>query len=219
MHALFAAQRRPKRSPSAFVASGVVHAILCILLISFWRNSAPPGSTERTESLPSDLVWLGESGPGGGGGGGGNRRSDPPRQAEMPGRDRVTVPVARPAATSIPDKGEPASSVQRLDIPVRAFAASDLMLPGVLEAAPDGLSQGTGQGDGAGPGKHSGIGSGDGDGLGPGRNPGIGGMDGMSGGVMMPLVLHQEKPQYTLEAMRAGIQGAVIVECVVQPSG
>lgn len=132
MDALFAVQRRPNRSPSAFVASGVMHAITCILVIGVWRHSAQPSSARPTESLPSGLVWLNESGPGGGGGGGGNRRSAPPRQARMPGRDESTVPAA-PSATDSTEQTKPELPVQRLDISVRAFAASDLMLPGILE--------------------------------------------------------------------------------------
>jgi protein TonB len=35
----------------------------------------------------------------------------------------------------------------------------------------------------------------------------------------MPRIVHEEKPRYTIEAMRARIEGAVILQCVVQPSG
>jgi protein TonB len=37
--------------------------------------------------------------------------------------------------------------------------------------------------------------------------------------VTMPVAVHLEKPRYTIEAMRARIQGAVVIECVVQPTG
>jgi TonB family protein len=36
---------------------------------------------------------------------------------------------------------------------------------------------------------------------------------------MTPRVLREVKPQYTSDAMRARIQGVVLLECVVQPNG
>ena len=38
-------------------------------------------------------------------------------------------------------------------------------------------------------------------------------------GVTLPRVLHEVKPQYTEEAKRAGIQGTVLIECVVATDG
>jgi len=38
-------------------------------------------------------------------------------------------------------------------------------------------------------------------------------------GVSAPVVVKEVKPQYTAEAMRAGVQGVVTLECVVQPDG
>ena len=108
----------------------------------------------------------------------------------------------------------------QLDVPVRAFADSNLMMAGVLETAPDTHSQGPGDRGGAGPGNGPGIGPGDGPGLGPGRKGGLGdGVRGVGAGTKPPVMLHQEKPEYTLEAMRARIEGSVLVECVVQPDG
>ena len=37
--------------------------------------------------------------------------------------------------------------------------------------------------------------------------------------VACPRVLHEERPQYTSDAMRAKIQGSVAVEIVVRPDG
>jgi len=39
------------------------------------------------------------------------------------------------------------------------------------------------------------------------------------GGVSLPRVLSEVKPQYTAQAMRAKVQGTVLLECVVQPDG
>ncbi len=50
--------------------------------------------------LPDDIsdriVWLSQPGPGGGGGGGGNQMKEPPKKAELPGKDKITVPVEKP---------------------------------------------------------------------------------------------------------------------------
>jgi len=38
-------------------------------------------------------------------------------------------------------------------------------------------------------------------------------------GVTVPRVLRQEKPSYTPQAMKARIEGTVLVECVIEPDG
>ena len=38
-------------------------------------------------------------------------------------------------------------------------------------------------------------------------------------GVTLPVVLVERKPQYTAEAMRAKVQGTVLLECVVRADG
>jgi TonB family protein len=38
-------------------------------------------------------------------------------------------------------------------------------------------------------------------------------------GVSAPVVVRQVRPQYTADAMKARIQGAVALECVVEPTG
>jgi protein TonB len=106
------------------------------------------------------------------------------------------------------------------NVPVQTLGASDLTSMGLVEAGAESLSHGSGRDGGFGTGPGEGAGPGAGDGLGPGRDGGIGGDIYRPGsGVTMPVPVHQEKPQYTIEAMRARIEGAVIVECVVQPSG
>ena len=81
-------------------------------------------------------------------------------------------------------------------------------------------SQGSGSGGGAGTGQGTGAGPGSGSGLGPGFGGGTGGGAYRPGnGVVSPEVLHEEKPQYTAEAMRAKVQGIVEVEAIVMPDG
>jgi protein TonB len=201
--------------------------VACFAALSWPMRPRVPasGATSRlSDRTIVRMVWLNAPGPGGGGGGGGSRKKDPPRRAELPGRDAVTVPAAKPRA---PDFSKPAAPepepVPQLLIPVATLAAATDLLPqiGAVDAPhARALSRGPGDGDGAG----AGHGSGDG----PGRGPGFGdGQDGNIGGgvyrpgneVTMPVEIQKGVPRYTSEAMRARIQGSVIVECVVQTTG
>jgi protein TonB len=94
------------------------------------------------------------------------------------------------------------------------------LVPGAIDALdmPPTASQGGGDGGGAGTGAGRGDGPGDGSGLGPGRGHG-GEVYGIGGGVTPPIELHRGLPPYTAEAMRARVQGPVLVECVVQTDG
>ena len=85
--------------------------------------------------------------------------------------------------------------------------------PGALSPNPnDTASTGSGSGSGAGPGQGSGLGPGFGGGTGGGAyRPG--------NGVNLPQPLKEVKPQYTADAMRAKVQGTVLLECVVLPDG
>jgi periplasmic protein TonB len=93
------------------------------------------------------------------------------------------------------------------------MAASEMTLPGVVSpSAP------TTGGAGAGPG--TGAGSGTGSGLGPGFGGGFGGgAYRLGAGITSPVVLREVKPAYTADAMRAKVQGAVWLECIVMPDG
>jgi TonB family protein len=92
---------------------------------------------------------------------------------------------------------------------------------GLLDGSPTlGTSQGPGSGGGVGEGVGTGIGSGRGPGLGPGSGGGTGGgVYRPGGGVIPPTLLLQVKPTYTAEALRARIQGSVLLEVVVQTDG
>jgi len=77
-----------------------------------------------------------------------------------------------------------------------------------------------GTGGGYGTGNGTGIGPGSGSGLGPGSGGGFGGGVYQPGnGVTTPRLVHEVKPNYTGEAMRAKIQGVVTMEAVVNPDG
>jgi len=225
----FLFEQQQKRLGPAFLASLATHGavvLIGILLASLGRE-APSAVVVEPQELPDSIVWLAEPGPGGGGGGGGNQMPEPPRPVELPGRDRITVPVAEPPpqVAPPPPKPEPEpepEQLAQLNIPATSLAAATAALPGTIEApaGPPSNSQGTGSGGGAGTGTGTGIGSGSGSGLGPGTGGGTGGGVYRPGsGVMTPRVVREVKPQYTSDAMRARIQGVVLLECVVQPNG
>jgi periplasmic protein TonB len=203
--------------------SAVVHAaVLALALFVTRTSSVPVPHAAAAEEAAPRRVWLSVPGPGGGGGGGGNRMNEPPRNAERPGRDALAVPVAPPArSTSEPSTREP-DPAEQLTIPARNLAAAIDSLPGAIERppGPPTLSQGSGSGGGAGTGQGHGVGSGTGSGLGAGAGGGTGGGIYREGnGVAGPRAVHIAKPGYTTDAMRARVQGSVLVECVVQISG
>jgi TonB family protein len=228
-HRLFSGRGRPnvvvleRRLGSAFLASLATHLGLVVIAVLALRSAAaPPRGSPTAENGHVPLFWLTEPGPGGGGGGGGNRRVEPPRRAELPGRDALTVRVTEPSAVdpSMEARREP-EPIPRLTIPVAAAALGTETFPGAVGAPPSPTeSQGSGDGGGAG----TGTGTGDG----PGRGPGLG--DGVLGGtggdfyrpgsdISMPIEIRKGAPRYTAEAIRAHAQGAITVECVVQTTG
>jgi protein TonB len=186
-------------------------------------GSATVAQLNIPEKQNSQIIWLSEPGPGGGGGGGGNQMKEPPRKAELPGKDKITVPVEKPPKLEQPKqvKNEP-NPIEQLNIPAKMLASSTDSLPGAIDAppGPPTISQGSGSGGGAGTGTGSGIGPGTGSGLGPGSGGGTGGGVYRPGnGVTLPIVVHEQKPMYTSDAMRAKVQGTVLLECVVRPDG
>jgi periplasmic protein TonB len=204
-------------------ASLLSHVAMVLIAVAVMRYQPDPQAVEATPpSMPKEIVWLAEPGPGGGGGGGGNKTPEPPRKAELPGKEKITVPVEKkPAPTPEPPKPEP-PPVEALSIPAKTMASAEMPLPGAIvsEAPVTTTSQGAGTGGGAGTGTGSGIGPGQGSGLGPGWGGGTGGGGFRPGnGVTNPRVLQEVKPQYTADAMRAKVQGAVWLECIVMPDG
>jgi protein TonB len=220
----FLFEQQEKRIPSALAGSLASHILLAALVVFGIRYG---GANAISPALLPDqpntnIIWLSQPGPGGGGGGGGNRMKEPPRQAELPGKDKITVPVTKPPKMEMQEVKKEPDPVAQLNIPAKSLAAAQDSLPGAIEAppGPPTLSQGSGSGGGAGTGTGSGVGPGTGSGLGPGSGGGTGGGVYRPGnGVTLPRVLHEERPQYTSDAMRAKVQGTVLLECVVRPDG
>ena len=221
----FLFEQRPKRLGFSIVLSAAVDIAFAALLVFLSRLPVSPVTAAAVlpDNQTNNIVWLQQPGPGGGGGGGGNQMKEPPRKAELPGKDKITVPVAKPPKLEVQKetKNEP-PPIAPVNIPAKSMSAGQDTLGGVIEAppGPPTLSQGSGSGGGAGTGTGTGIGPGTGSGLGPGSGGGTGGGVYRPGnGVNIPRVLREVKPQYTSDAMRAKVQGTVLLECIVQTDG
>jgi len=221
----FLFERPAKRMGPAMIASWIAHVAGFALIFVMVRYAPEPVvETPPEVTTIRNIVWLNEPGPGGGGGGGGNKMKEPPRKAELPGKEKITVPVEKPPEFQPPKeeiKDTPPPPVQELNIPAKTMGASTETLPGVIEGtSTSSLSQGPGTGGGSGTGNGSGIGPGTGSGLGPGWGGGFGGGAYRPGsGIDLPVVLKEVKPQYTAEAMRAKVQGVVVLECIIGVDG
>ena len=200
------------RVGSAAGASVVGHAaFLGLWAFVLWLVPQNVREAVLPDEFPRQIVWLAEPGPGGGGGGG-NQRPEPPKPAELPGREKISVPAVKPEPVPEPAPEEP-PPLDQLTIPAETMAAATETSIGVLDSG-DASSQSTGSGSG------TGAGSGTGSGLGQGSGGGTGGGVYRPGsGIINPAVLREVKPQYTADAMRAKVQGTVLLECVVLPDG
>jgi TonB family protein len=211
-----------RRLGGALSASVLVHIGAAILAVIVSQLPPPQNSQVFRPTNSDQIVWLTTPGPGGGGGGGGNSNPAPVQKLEVPGKEKLSVPVEKKPEITPPEqvKEEPKPE-PLMNIPAQSMASAIATLPGTLEGLPaPTASQGTGTGGGAGTGTGTGSGSGQGSGLGEGYGGGTGGGYYRPGsGVEIPQILSEVKPQYTAEAMRAKIQGVVEMEAVVMPDG
>lgn len=214
VHFLF--EQQEKRLGGALGASVLSH-IVFVALALFIVRLVPDRTGEAVlpRDTSQDIVWLAEPGPGGGGGGG-NKMPEPPKAAELPGKDKITVPAVKPPEpTPEPVQApEPTPLEPQLNIPAQTMAAATTTAPGVIESSgtSTSVSTGSGSGTGAGAGQGSGLGEGSGGGTG-------GGVYRIGSGVESPRLLKSVRPNYTSEAMRAKVQGVVRLEGVVLPDG
>jgi TonB family protein len=218
----FSFEQQQKRIGGALGASVATHGALLVLFIIIASLPKPVREAMLPERLSEEIVWLTEPGPGGGGGGGGNQMKEPPKKVELPGKEKITVPAVKPPNLELKKPEPEPEPKQDLTIPAKTMAAATTTSPGVIESAqpPTTTSQGTGTLGGGGTGTGTGIGPGEGPGLGPGTGGGVGGGAYRPGnGVENPRLIREVKPAYTADAMRAKIQGAVWLECVVMPDG
>jgi len=190
--------------------SVVLHVLgLGVFLYAITR----PGAMDTIKKVINtpDITWIAQPGPGGGGGGGGNKMPEPARKAEI-------TPPKPPKMEAPPKPPVEPPKIPQANIPAVTAVTE---LPGAATSTPDAtIAQGPSTGGGGGTGTGSGVGPGTGSGYGEGYGGGFGGGAYREGnGVSSPVLIHETKPNYTGEAMRARIQGLVKLEAIVMPDG
>jgi len=168
---------------------------------SYWNV----GSVLEPQVAEAFFVSLPPPPPPSGGGGGSKQpvKVEPKKQAAAP----ATRELVQPKAQDVPEK-PPA--------PAQNDSIQDLT-PGPASSGPSTPIPGNGDCPGCPPG----IGHGEGP-VGPAVDPG-GSMETapihLSFGMTKPEVIHQVQPRYSEQARRAGVQGMVIVEAVIDEQG
>ena len=178
------------------------HAVLLSILI--WAAARPPriDATAAVASARTKIVYTVKPGSPGSGRSGGDPAATTPREARL--RDARLLDVSAPRTIT---------NVEPLPVAaVPDIATQDVEnVPGALLRV-DGTTVGRGFGPGGG--------GGPGPGIGPGVGPGAGDVyDSGVGGVSEPRLIHEVKPNFTVDAMRAKIQGVVIMDVVVLADG
>lgn len=184
-----------------------------IIVVSNLSMYLPPGAGEK------------------GGGGGGKKEKLPAEKGRLPETVKPKLVVSDPEEPQplIPPE-EKDDSKQKLLVPLEI--PQDLNLPvGNVQAPPNqqgssgsgsGGGQGTGQGTGSGSGSGAGGGSGSGGGIGSGSGGGIGDGTGpysAGGGVILPVPILQPNPFYTEEARKQRVEGALVLEVIIEKNG
>ena len=190
--------------------SVVLHVLGLGLFLYVITRSGAMDTIKKVINTP-DITWIAQPGPGGGGGGGGNKMPEPARKAEI-------TPPKPPKMEAPPKPPVEPPKIPQANIPAVTAVTE---LPGAATSTPDAtIAQGPSTGGGGGTGTGSGVGPGTGSGYGEGYGGGFGGGAYREGnGVSSPLLIHETKPNYTGEAMRARIQGLVKLEAIVMPDG
>jgi protein TonB len=207
------AEFRGAPSQSSVFGTGLsigTHAALMAIVLLYGATRAPGHGETATVAIEqfNPEFLLKRPGPGGGRpGGGGDKNPAPPRLVEM-------LPAPRPQIAATPNPVD--VPLPMLSIPVATIDATRT-LPGGL-APLDTTAPGKGSGPGGGSGHGPGSGDRNGPGLGAGAHDGFGGYD-VGNGVTSPQLIHEVKPGYTIEAMRAKVQGMVELDVVVLPDG
>jgi len=183
-------------------ASLALHAAL-ILVIGLVVASTQTDLSQVPTNI-ANIVFLQVPGPGGGGGGAPEQAA--PKPLEIP---KPKPPEATPIAPVVPVVTPPPPP--QLTAPIITPNAATLQASGVSSVSLSALGGG-GRGRGAGQGAGRGLGEGEGGGTG-------GGIFRLGAGIVDPKVLKEVRPTYTPDAMRAKIQGEVLLEAVVLDSG
>ena len=195
-------------SPIVVFSGGLVHAVAIALLLLFVSFLPKKVYESILPARIEDFVHVVDPGPGGGGGGG-NKSPDPPKKAELP---KVVEP---PKPTPLIPEPVPVPTEPVLVLVVGVGEAGGHPGAGRSSTNPNAsaTSRGSGTGTGAGPGKAQG--------LGPAAAAALAAASyNLGNGVTRAdRRSYQPKPKYTADAMRAKVQGTVVMSAVVMPDG
>jgi protein TonB len=188
---------QPRHLTPAVAVSVVVHAAVIVAILFLVSHGREKKTQNVTRLDPVKLVWIPDPRPAGRGGGGA-----PPKPTPSP-------PVPTPAV-SVPEPPKPVVIVEPQTIAPEPEPMPD-PTPAPAAVATGNPTAGT---QPAGAGDKPGSGIGDRSGPGSGDEP-----YGIGNGVTAPIPLRRPPPAYTAEAMRARLQGVVVLNCVVRPDG
>ena len=148
VHFLF--EQQEKRLGGSLAASVISHgAIVLVILLLIRITPQSNNNAMLLDRAPREIVWIAEPGAGGGGGGGGNQQKEPIKKAELPGKEKITVPVEKaPAPVPLPEVKPPEE--EKVNIPAVTMSAANETSPGLIESKEDTTSQGEGTKGGAG---------------------------------------------------------------------
>jgi len=190
--------QQPRQLTPAMAVSVAVHAVGTLaLLLLFQSSDAGREPDPVAQHQPLRMVWIPDPRPPARGGGARPLERKPTTAASPAVVRPQPDPIAVEPKTIAPEP-EPQVVVETTAPSASAPASGDN----------DSRSASAKDGDGLGPG------------AGPQTGPGHGGfIYGVGNGVTAPVPLRRPPPAYTAEAMRARLQGVVVLNCVVQPDG
>ncbi|MCC7007620.1 MAG: energy transducer TonB [Acidobacteria bacterium] len=198
-------ETRPERRLGAGLgASMVLHAILLAIIIAAFAIS--PSNPLQAPNEILTFVFLPDPGPGGGGGG--SPAPAPPKPMQVAEHKAPDPPPLTPPPIEVPP---PAVAPPTLSAPIVTPNAQVMQATGASNISLQAYGGG-GRGEGLGAGRGSGVGPGTGGGFGD-------GVYGPGSGVKGPIALKEVQPKYTTEAMRAKIQGKVLLEIIILKDG
>jgi protein TonB len=198
-------EKQAKRALGASAATVAIHALLFLVVVLIFRYR---GEIQQVvvDNTPLKFVYVQQAGPGGGGGG--SKAPAPPKPISVP---KTKPPEPVPIVPPPPKPVTPPPPVPTLTAPVMTTNTEVAQATGTSSVS---LATYGGGGNGGG------LGSGNGRGVGAGNTAGFGGGAYRPGaGIQNPTILKDIKPAYTTEAMRAKIQGSVLLEAVVDERG
>ena len=198
-----------------------VHMAILGLLILPAAITGPLSTTQTLVSLYSNSVPLIFKTPrleqSGGGGGGGRKALTPASKGQLPrSAERQIVPPMVETKNFAPDLvvestiiAPPLETLHALNVPIGD--------PNGVFGPP---SAGPGKGGGIGTGDGTGVGDGNGPGAGPGSGGGVGGGPyRVGGGVSDPRLVSRTDPEYSDDARKGRIEGAVELLVIVRADG